>query len=214
MIACNSTVVIVEGDADKDAVPFLLRRVIEHEEFFDHSILERPIRARDIPTVRRQGELERFVQLACARAECDSVLVLIDCDDDCARDVAFEFSKRLDGIAQGARKKVGVGFFCREFEALFLCCISSLNNKYPELRFTLDDAPASEVAESIRDAKGTLAGLISSGTYKPTRDQARFVSALDFNHLVQHSRSFQHVRRLVEWLRQENGGWTYPRGEL
>ncbi len=211
MIACKSTVVIVEGDADREAVPFLLRRVIEHEEFFDHGILERPILARDIPTVRREGELERFVQLACARAGCDSVLVLIDCDDDCARDVAFEFSKRLYDIAQGAGKKVGVGFFCREFEALFLGCISSLNEKYPELGFRLNDAPAPEDVEGIRDAKGRLARLMSSGTYKPTRDQARFVSALDFDNLVQHSRSFQHVRRLVEWLRQEKGGWTYPR---
>ena len=210
MKACKSTVVIVEGDADREAVPFLLRRVIEHEDIIDHTILERPIRARDIPTVRREGELERFVQLACTRKGADSVLVLIDCDDDCARDVAFEFSKRLDGIAQVARKKVGVGFFCREFEALFLCCISFLNQKYPALGLILDGAPAPEVAENIRDAKGTLARLIPSGTYKPTRHQARFVSALDFDHLDQHSRSFQHVRRLLEWLRQESGGWTYP----
>ena len=211
MIACKSTVVIVEGDADSEAVPFLLRRVIEHEQMFDHDILERPIRARDIPTVRRAGELERFVQYACARPRCDSVLVLIDCDDDCARDVAFEFCKRVNDIAQRARKKVGIGFFCREFEALFLCSISSLNENYPELGFTLDDAPAPEVVERVRDAKGTLAGLMSSRSYKPTRDQAPFVSALDLDYLVQHSRSFQHVRRLMEWLRQERGGWTYPR---
>ena len=211
MIACKSTVVIVEGDADREAVPFLLRRVIEHEEIFDHGILGRPIRARDIPTVRREGELERFVQLACARPQCDSVLVLIDCDDDCARDVAYEFSNRLNNIAQVAGKKIGVGFFCREFEALFLCSISSLNEKYPELGFTLSNAPAPEIVERIRDAKGTLTGLMSDGSYKPTRDQARFVSALDFDYLVQHSRSFQHVRQLVEWLRQEKGGWTYPR---
>ena len=210
MIACKSTVVIVEGDADKEAVPFLLRRVIEYEKLFDHGILERPIRARDIPTIRREGELERYVQLACRRADSDSVLVLIDCDDDCARDVAFEFSQRLDNIAQGSEKKVGVGFFCREFEALFLCCVSTLNEKYPNLRITLEDAPAPEMVESIRDAKGTLSGLISNGNYKPTRDQTRFVSALDFDHLVEHSRSFQHVRRLLEWLRQDNGGWTYP----
>ena len=210
MIACKSTVVIVEGDADREAVPYLLRRVIEHEKLFDHGILERPIRARDIPTVRREGELERFVRLACTRPRCDSVLVLIDCDDDCARDVAFEFSKRLDDIARAAGKKVGIGFFCREFEALFLFCISWLNEEYPELGFMVKDAPALNVVERIWDAKGNLDRLISNGSYKPTRDQARFVSALDFDHLLQHSRSFQHVRRLVEWLRQENGGWTYP----
>ena len=207
---CGSTVLVVEGEADRAAVPALVRRVLADHALYDHVVLPHPLRSKDIPSLRRAGELERFVSYACAREEGDSVLVLLDCDDDCARDTAWEFAARVEGIAAVSQRKVGVGFFCREFEALFLASMDSLAAAYNTFAWNVAAANAIADVEVYRGAKGKLQQLVSGMSYKETRDQVRFVSAVDLAVLRARSRSFRHLERLIGWLREDGEGWVYP----
>jgi hypothetical protein len=155
----------------------------------------------DIPKLRRVGELEKFVEYACVRSDGDSVLLIVDCDDDCPKDVAAEFGLRIRPIAERYGKKVGLGFMYREFETLFLYSLRELAAAFPAYDWRIDDIDFDRDWTAIRDAKGALNNVMGSYYYKETRDQVRFVTRLDLASLEDRSRSAKHLRRLLNWLR-------------
>lgn len=196
-----SPVVLTEGAGDQEAVPFLLRHLIAAAGVHDIFPASRPIRVGDIPKLRRDGELERFIRYGSSRDDGDGVIMLLDCDDGCPCTVAGEFTRRIRAIQPAIGKPVGIGFLKKEYECLFLASIASIAAAYPEYGWSLDSFDAEQDMEEIRGAKSQLSKLMRPGrSYKPTRDQVKFTSRCDCARLRARSRSFRHCESLIDWM--------------
>ncbi|MCP4659463.1 MAG: DUF4276 family protein [bacterium] len=203
---------LVEGDGDRTAVPELVRRVCHHLGLHQIQPAAHPIRCGSIPKLRRAGVVERFVTYACQRGDGDSVLLVLDCDDDCPAEAAAELVTRVAGIGERFGKKVGIAFFHREFETLFLFSVASISSRFPDCGWQLKPFDQAVDMERFRGAKERLRQLMSAGKYKETRDQVRFVTALDLDRLAEKSRSYRHFEAMMVWLCSPlaGGPWIYP----
>ncbi|MBF0374730.1 MAG: DUF4276 family protein [Alphaproteobacteria bacterium] len=194
----RSPVLILEGDGDAAAVAELVRTVAGRLERWDVAVRPHPITCCNVPRLDAVGQLERFVTHALNR-DGDSVLILLDLDDGCARDVALRWGRRL--AAMRPRKKVGLGLFVREFEGWFIGCFDRIVEAYPDYGWSRDGWDEKFKFEDKRGAKEWLSRRMKSGkSYKETRDQVRFLRHLDFDRLRDKSRSYQHFETLLEWL--------------
>lgn len=215
--ACRP-VLVVEGDGDRDAVPHLCRRVFPALDAGECAPAPRPIMCGDIPKLRRIGELEKFIEYACKRPDGDSVILLVDCDDDCPYLVAKQFYSRLRKIAIRFHKKIAIGFMYREFETLFLYSLRELRQYYPTYGWEIEEADYTREWSETRAAKGALNRFMTNYYYKETRDQVRFVSAIDLEQVRSKCRSAEHLFRMLHWLLDETAeDWVYPHfpeGEL
>ena len=204
-------VLLVEGPGDRMAIPLLVRLLFQHLGRPDCVPAPRPIRCGDLPKLARSGEVEKFVKYACLRPDGDSVLLVVDCDDDCPREVVAGLCQRVSATAKRFGKRVGLALMQREFETLFLYSLRELAERYPELRWTLEDPDSERDWTEIRGAKEKLGKRMSVGTYKETRDQARFVSALDLEALQERCRPFAHLASTLAWLSSDSArGHVYP----
>lgn len=203
-------ILVVEGDGDLAAVPLLIRRWMS-EYGLGGSPASRPLRAGDVKKLLRPGEIEKFAEYGCARSDGDSVLVLVDCDDDCPVEAAAQLVKRIRPIAERYDCRVGVILFHREFEVLFLAALEEMAEARKDLDWDLEDFEAERDWSEVRDAKGHFERRVRDFRYKPTRDQAAFAAALDLATAIQRNRSAQHLRDTLNWLvAPEASGHVYP----
>lgn len=203
-MACRP-VLILEGEGDRAAVPYLIR------EFSQSKILpvSNPIIKQNVPRLSREAELEKFTRYAMERDDADSVLILLDADDDCAKEIVENWRPRIQAL--NPTKKIGIGLFAREFEAYFLACLDSIANKYGSYGWSLEGWNAVANHELIRGAKERLSRHMRSGkSYKETLDQPKFVSAIDFVRLRERCRSFRHFESLLDWLLEGDKADVYP----
>src|ERR1051326_6172056 len=77
---------VVEGDGEIEAVPILLRRLIEQCSAFQIHV-GRPIRRKRSQLASREG-LEIAIRSAKLDPQCASILILLDADDDCPKTIA------------------------------------------------------------------------------------------------------------------------------
>ncbi len=116
---------IVEGHGDTRAVSVLVRRLQQQRAPRLFVNIPRPYRAGRYKLVK-EGELERVVELVARQLETPrAILILIDAEDDCPKELAPELLRR----AQNARPDIPVGLVLakHEFEAWFLAAIESLS---------------------------------------------------------------------------------------
>ncbi len=209
--AARKPVLLVEGDGDARAVPFLVRKIAEASGLYDLIPCPSPIKCGEIPKLRKDGQLERFVQYACNRKDGDSVILVVDCDDDCPVATSVEFAARVGLIAQNTTKKVGLAFIQKEFETLFLYSLLELSASYPEHGWQLKEEDAEKDWTTLRGAKGELNRRMKNYSYKETRDQVKFVSAVDINKLVSTCRPALHLQRLISWMYSDvDDSFVYP----
>jgi len=184
---------IVEGHADADALPVLLRRIaarIAPAAGVDFLVAAREPRHR----VVRPGELERVVELAARRAPGAALLVLLDADDDCPAVLGPKLLARA--CAARGDRPIAVVLACREFESWFLAAAASLCG-VRGLRAQVE-APAQ--FEQIRGAKEWLTRHMEPGrAYSETADQAALAARLDLD-AARRSPSFDKLWREVERL--------------
>ena len=208
--ACRNPFLILEGVGDKLAVPALIRNLAHEHEIFNLSIVPDPIRRQNIPKLRSTGELEKFITYGLMK-DGDSLLILLDCDDLCAKDEVHAFTERVR--KQIPAKKVGFAFFKSEYESLFVSCLDLIAERYPEYGWNLSDWNIDDEHEEIVGAKGYISRRMKANkSYKPTRDQVKFTSALDFNRLREKSRSFRHLESTLLWLtgQTDDDSLIYP----
>jgi hypothetical protein len=185
---------LVEGDGEVQSVPLLLRRVIATISPAINATLPRGFR-HPSGSILRPGGLERALD---AVAECypgHAILVLIDCDDDCPKDLGVSLVER----AQRARPDLAVSIVLayREYEAWFIAAAESIagvrNLEQPLL-------PPPD-PEAVRNAKGWLTDRMGSkARYSPTQDQAALSSRFDLALAYDRSRSFRKLWTEVERL--------------
>ena len=179
---------IVEGDGEVAAVPVLLRRLRDEAKAFAVDV-NNPIR-RTRSQARPGGQLRRSIQLARLQPQCGGIIVLLDSDDDCPK----ELMPTLQAIAQAEAGPIPCSIVLahREYEAWFLASIESLRGK----RGVRADAVSHPRPEEPRDAKGQLENRMERGrSYHETSDQAALSAEFDMKPAYQQCRSF---RRMVK----------------
>ena len=188
-IAC-----VVEGHAEVEAVPALIRRLSAAINPGTGLVTPQPIR---LPKSKatRTGELERAVRFALLRAgEAGGVLVLLDADADCPAELAPQLFARARAVAGG--RPVAVVLAKWEFEAWFLAAAESLRGVRG---LGAEMAPPAD-PEAVQGAKEWLSARMPGATsYKPTRHQAALAAVLDME-AARRAQSFDKLYREMERL--------------
>ncbi|MCI0694609.1 DUF4276 family protein [candidate division KSB1 bacterium] len=185
---------IVEGHSEVEAVPILLRRLLFERGRYEVKIA-RPLRVGRYKVVR-SGELERAIDLARHRPEgCAAILLLLDADDDCPKELAPILLARAQNASAGL--PIVVVLAKAEIEAWFLGSLESLRGA----RGLADTAVSPERPEEIRDAKGYLTRqMTAKRTYVEVDDQPAFAEKFDLQLARQRCPSFDKFVRDVEVL--------------
>ena len=187
---------IVEGHGEVEAVPILLRRIVQEicpGQLVDHP---RPIRVKRQQIIK-EGELERAVRLAALRSGNDGcILILLDADSDCPKDLAPKLLQRATNAQSDRIVKVVLAK--TEYEAWFLAAASSLAGRHG----IASSVRKPSEPESIRDAKGWLSSCMPSGrAYRATLHQPAFSGIIDLNCARRFSPSFAKLwRDIGSWL--------------
>ena len=169
-------VCVVEGDGEVEALPVLLRRIVQDSGRFDID-LPRPLRTPRDRFLRRQDEMRKMLGYAALKAgPAGAVLVLLDADDDCIADVVAQHKPRIDEAAAGTNCALVLAK--SEFEAWFVAAAESLRG----YRSIAADAQCPPDAEAIRDAKGWLRRHMTrpGAAYSETVDQPAFANKFDW----------------------------------
>jgi len=193
---------IVEGKSEVDAVPVLLRRLLEEKGSYDIEIA-RPFRVKRYKVVKA-GELERAIKLTQQdREDVDGIILLLDSDDDAPADLQRDLLKRAK---KAAKAPVVCVLAVREMECWFLGAKESLRG----FRGIKNDAIAPIKPESIRGAKEELSNNMEKGRqYIEVDDQPAFAAKMDFQMARQRCPSFQNfekeLARLLGKIRGKQG---------
>ena len=186
-------VAIVEGDGEVEAVPLLIRRIAAEVSPLVPPEVLKPIRVRRQRIVR-EGDLDRYVGLAAARAgDGGGILIILDANGDCPAELASVILQRAH--AARADLRVEVVLAKREYEAWFISAIESLAGTrgiHPHLEAPQDP-------ESIGGAKEWL-GNRMRGSYRPTADQAPLTARFDMALARTRSPSFDKMWRATAGL--------------
>jgi hypothetical protein len=168
---------IVEGHGEVEALPVLVRRILLEQDPPGFADILRPRRIAK-GSLLRQGELERYVEIAADQiAFHGAILVVIDSDCELLPCV---IGPELLARAKLARpdKPIGIVLAHCEWENWYLAAAESLAGRR-ELRA---DIASPEHPESIRGAKEWLSKRMQPGrAYSPTADQAALAASLDLN---------------------------------
>lgn len=186
---------IVEGSGDVQAVPVLVRRMLEMKSVFDVRIAQPAHRRGDLPKVR--ARFSDFFQAA--MLDGDAVLCVLDFDcEDCVDVEAEEENFRRMASEIRPEFPFDVCFIVKEFESLFLCDEAAVRTVLPRIR---DDYVFPVDPESIRDAKGELTAAQEKGwSYKPMVHQTRMAAVLNLDAVRARSPSFRRLEAAVDRL--------------
>jgi hypothetical protein len=164
---------IVEGHGEVQAVPLLVRRIAGRLTPIRPVVALRPIR---IPRNRllRSGELERAIDLAALQTTPeDGILVLIDADQDCPKELGPRLLSRAGSHRRDRRIRVVLAK--AEYESWFLAAADSLGAGQKPAEVQLLSDP-----EAVRDAKGKLGRLLGwRRSYRETLDQPALTVQFD-----------------------------------
>ena len=184
-------VAIVEGDGEVDAVPLLIRRIGAEVSPLAPPEVLRPIRVHR-HRIAKEGELERYVALAAARAgDGGRIVILLDANGDCPAEFAPRILHRVHVVRPDLRVEVVLAK--SEYEAWFLAAIESIAGT----RGIHTDVSAPQDPESIRGAKEWLR---MRGSYRPTADQAALTARFDMVLARERSPSFDKMWRATSAL--------------
>ena len=176
-----SIVPIVEGPGDVKAAPILLRRVLHERMGKYHVAVKKPKLARGKPNLSTR--FEEFLGHAKRTPECAAILVVLDADRDCPRELGTQLARRARDSGIG----IPIAVVCakREYENWFLASDEG---------FTGD-------VEEYSDAKEWLTHKMPQGlAYKETRHQPSLSATMDIEAAFQASRSFRRLCSAMEEL--------------
>ena len=155
---------IVEGHAEVDAVPVLVRRLLAEAQCFGVGV-GCPIRRKQAE-FRSREPVQAAVRLALLQPECAAVVLLFDGEDDCPKELA----EKVRAWAKEASGRIpcDVVVAYREYETWFMAAVESLRGRYG-IRM---DAAAPDNPEAKRDAKSALEEFMPTNrAYSETGDQ-------------------------------------------
>ncbi len=177
---------IVEGHGEVQAVPLLLRRIAGEAGGQGVAVgVNPPIRIKAGSFLNDEAYFRRYVSLAAgkARQSAGVVLILLDCEDECAAELGPRLLAQAADVAADVATLVCLAV--REYESWFLVAARSLRGQNG---LPVDLDPPAD-AENIRDAKGWLSERMP-GKYDPIVHQERFTAVFDLVVARHGSRSF------------------------
>ena len=187
---------VVEGDGDVAAFPALLSRILLENHNRPDVLVAHGRRG----VVKANGrsnlvnKLERFLQHAQNKPNCDAILVLLDADNDCPVILGQQLSQRCEQM--GTKCPVHIVCARQSYESWFLASLDTVkgNSIVPHT------ATLSGYAEAVQNPKQWITALLPQGqAYKETTHQAAISSFIDLDLAHKNSRSF---RRLCHALGQ------------
>ena len=184
---------IVEGHAEVESVPLVLRRIFAELGVSDIQVA-RPFRVKRNRVVKT-GELERAISQSIRdRDNVGGIIVLIDSDDDCPAGLGPQLLERAKLVTH---LPVAVVLATREFECWFLGAKESLRG----INGISKEATVPLNPERIRGAKEHLTRNMTGGRrYLEVDDQPTFAERFDLQTARQSCPSFDKCFREVERL--------------
>lgn len=177
---------VVEGQGEEQSVRIVLERMMT--DLGRYAGIDKPFRVKR-DKILQPSELERCIdRIFSGRENVSAVLLLLDADDDCPKELGAELMARGQTHI-GSRGCFGVVLANREFEAWFLADLDGLSAG-------IDGAPFVEPpddAERARDAKRRLRDALRR-PYRPTVDQAAFARRFDLRRAAERCRSFRKLQ--------------------
>lgn len=187
---------IVEGHGEIDALPALLYRI--GKSLASESVLQinPPIRVKFGSFLNKQDDFRRYVELAAlkAAAQNGSVLILLDCDDDCPATLGPRLLRDAVSVRHDIPMFVALAY--REYETWFLAAAHSLRGSAG----LPDDLDPPADFDRLRDAKGWLGQRMPAG-YDSIRHQLALTRRMDLEQARSSQsidRLYRHVARLLE----------------
>jgi hypothetical protein len=177
---------IVEGHGEVQAVPILLCRIAgKSGKSFESIRVNAPIRIKSGSFLNDQAYFGRYLSLAAEKAKqaAGVVLILLDCEDDCAAKLGPSLVARARAVRPDVTTLVCLAV--REYETWLVAAAKSLRGQ-GGLPSDLEPPPH---AERIRNAKGWLSERMP-GKYDEIVHQAAFTRVFDLDAAKRGSRSF------------------------
>lgn len=165
---------IVEGHGEVEAVPILIRRLVNRIDPTSIVKVHPPYRCHAGIFRNRAEERKKCLEIAAHTVRRQGAVVIIyDLEDECPARVAPPLYKQIRPILREV--PFSLVFAYREYESWFLAAAESLRGKcgLPE-----DLSPPAD-PEGIRNAKGWLGRHMKSQIYRETIHQARLTQAFD-----------------------------------
>lgn len=165
---------IVEGHGEIGALPTLLHRLAEIAVPETAIRVNPPLRVKSGSFLNDESYFRKSVSLAGAKAaQSDgTVLILLDCEDDCPGTLGPSLLERARAVRSDVKIIVVLAY--REFESWFVAAARSLRG----CRGLPADLEPPPNHESIRDAKGWL-GTRMSEPYDPIIHQIEMARTFD-----------------------------------
>lgn len=191
---------IVEGHGEVEALPALLHRIANTAGFQGRLRLNPPIRIKSGSFLNDGDYFRKQVTLATAKAAQagGSVLIVLDCEDDCPGTLGPELLRRARAVRADVNTLVVLAY--REYETWFVTASMSLRGR----RGLPADLAPPAAPEIIRNAKGWL-GERMDGRYDPVTHQIEFTRAFDLNAARANPSFDRFYRRIVGLLEISNG---------
>ena len=175
---------IVEGHGEVEALPVLLRRLIDEAQAWTVGV-GRPIRRPRTKLVQKEG-VTQAVRLALEQPECGAVLVLFDGNSDCPAKLGPSVEAWATAAAEDTPCRVVLAH--REYEAWFLAAIESLRGS----RGIRTDAQPHPAPERPRGVKAQLnTRMQEDASYLETADQAALSAMFSLSAAHRRCRSFR-----------------------
>jgi hypothetical protein len=188
----KSIILVVEGDGDKAAAPLLLRQVLYKYGRYDIDVGQ-PVKAGNCSKLEK--EFEKFLRHAQGKPRCGAILVLLDSDDGCPKELAANLVAQCNKTSVG--KSVAIVCATREYEAWFLASLETIKGS-AEIS---ESASFNGDVEMLRGVKEWLGKQMPSGrAYKETLHQASLTQRIDLELAHANSRSFRWLCHAVEQL--------------
>jgi|ERR1035438_8209912 hypothetical protein len=184
---------IVEGKGEVEAVPKLLDRLFRESKCEGYLAVNPAIRVKAGSFLKQEDYFGRHVELAARKAKAHphgTVLVLLDCEDDCPARVGPALLQRARKVRSDVPIMIALAY--REYETWFLAAARSLRS----IAGLPTDLEPPVNPECIRGAKEWL-GARMTGGYDPIEHQPLFT---DHFSLTQASavRSFARLKRSLD----------------
>lgn len=187
---------IVEGHGEVQAVPVLLRRFATELAPVSQLNLNPALRVKAGSFANDPEYFRKHIELAARKAKQwpnSCVLIVLDCEDDCPRELGPELLRRAKDCRPDVTIIVILAY--REFETWFLAAALSLRGV---CGLPADLEPPID-PESLRDAKGWLSANMRQPYNEPDH-QPKLAAAFAFEEALSNKSFARSFRKLREFL--------------
>ncbi|MGD0941832.1 MAG: DUF4276 family protein, partial [Terracidiphilus sp.] len=176
---------IVEGHGECSAVPVLIRRICYELGHCVGAQIASPIRVPRSKMVM-EAHFKHYLQIAGSQPGQKMILLFMDADDDCTKEIAERTRPWIEEEATCGRCELIV--IPKEYECWFIAVLESLRG----VRGISNEARSHNCPERVRNPKAILTHWMEGTTaYNECADQAALTQMMDLNALRDRCRSFQ-----------------------